>query len=403
VEAADMTERQDAAEQLKASLKELNDFKAALDQHAIVATTDPQGKITYVNDKFCAISKYSRQELLGQDHRIINSGHHPKEFMRGLWTTIAQGKVWKGEIQNKAKDGSHYWVDTTIVPFLNENGKPHKYVAIRAEITERKQVEQRLRNSLHEITDLKSALDKHAVVAVTDPNGKITYANDKFCEVSKYSRAELIGRDHRLLNSGFHSEHFMRNLWTTITSGKVWQGEIKNRAKDGSHYWMDATIVPFLNEEGKPYQYVAIRTDITQLKEAQQEILKLNEQLEERVRLRTAQLEAANKELESFSYSVSHDLRAPIRHIHGFVGLLNKSAGAELTPQSQRYLDTIARAAIQMGRLIDALLMSACHSYWTRRLKRCNPKRTDATSFGKKAAFPKCRPILRCSARSLSI
>jgi len=266
-----ITDSKKAEQQLSKSLKEIEDYKFALDESSIVAVTDHKGIITHANGNFCKISKYTINELIGQDHRIINAGHHPKEFIKGLWVTIANGKIWKGELKNKAKDGSIYWVDTTIVPFLDENGKPYQYVAIRADITERKLIEQSLLSSLKEIADYKFALDESSIVSVTDQKGIIKHANVNFCNISKYTIDELISQGHRIINPSHHTMAFIKDLWVTISSGKIWKGELKGKAKDGAIYWVNKTIVPFLDDEGKPYQYVTISTDITERKKVEEQ------------------------------------------------------------------------------------------------------------------------------------
>ena len=173
--------------------------------------------------------------------------------------------------------------------------------------------EQALKASLKEVADIKFALDQSTIVAITDQRGVINYVNDEFCRISKYSRDELLGQDHRIINSGYHSKEFIRNLWTTIASGQVWKGELRNRAKDGSIYWVDTTIVPFLDEDGKPYQYVAIRHDITQLKLAK-----------EQIRLQTIELQRAAQLsfTGELAAGLAHEIKNPLAGIQGAVDIL---------------------------------------------------------------------------------
>ncbi|WP_420846076.1 PAS domain-containing protein [Neobacillus notoginsengisoli] len=336
----DITKRKKAEAELLERHKEISDITFALDQSSIVAITDSKGIITSVNEKFCEISKYTREELIGKDHRILNSGTHSKDFFKELWRTIGQGNVWKGEICNEAKDGTLYWVDTTIVPFLNHKGRPYQYVAIRTDISNRKIAETNLKASLKEIEDFKFALDQSSIVAITNEKGIIQSVNENFCEISQYSKEELIGQDHRILNSGHHSKAFFKDLWSTIGSGKVWKGEIRNRAKDGTYYWVDTTIVPFLNEKGRPYQYMAIRNDITERKKTE-EMLHRQDKL------------AAVGQLAA---GVAHEIRNPLTSMKGYAEFLQLD---ERDPERQEFLNIILDEIERVNVIVEDFMVLA--------------------------------------------
>ncbi len=208
------------------------------------------------------------------------------------------------------------------------------------------EIDRRLEASQQELREVRAALDQHAIVAITDPQGRITDVNEKFCAISQYAREELLGQDHRIINSGHHPQAFFQELWSTIGRGRVWHGEIKNRAKDGSFYWVDTTIVPFLDEAtGKPRQYVAIRADITPIKEAE---VALRRQAED--------LKRSNRDLEQFAYVASHDLQEPLRAVAGCLQVLQRRLEGRLDDRGQELVGHAVDGAARMQALIEGLL-----------------------------------------------
>ena len=262
----------DISERIKAQQEISKLSMVAKNTNNGVIMMDVNRKITWVNDAMVKRSGYSLDELIGQSPRIFQfEGTNPKtiEF---VYNQLVKLEPVTAEILHQAKSGSLYWIDLNIQPIFDDKQIHIGYMAVEFDITERKEFEEKIaeqNKSLREITD---ALEQSSLVSIADKKGVIIRANKKFCEISKYSEDELLGQNHRIINSGYHSKEFWSEVWKTISAGFIWRGEVKNKAKDGSFYWVDSIIYPVMNLEGKIIHYLSIRHEITEKKIADEEL-----------------------------------------------------------------------------------------------------------------------------------
>jgi PAS domain S-box-containing protein len=355
---------------LKNSLKEITDYKEALDITAIIAITNQHGIILKANKNFCKISQYTEAELIGSDNRIVNSGYHPKEFMKDLWSIISKGEIWKGEIKNKTKSGTFYWVDTTIIPFLNEDGKPYQYLAIRVDISKRKESEEQLINANKELVLQNSEKEKRAAelfvanyarglieasrdpLFTISPNGKITDMNEATLRVTGKSREELINTNFykyftepkkaKKAYEEIFSEGFITDYPLVIKDHKL-----TDVMFNGSVY---------KDENGNVVGAVVVARDITEQKRNSTELIESKifaEVALKKAEASTQIAEEAVKSKQQFLSNMSHEIRTPMNAILGFTKVLLKT---DLNTKQFEYLNAIKLSGDALIVLINDIL-----------------------------------------------
>ncbi|MEP6900599.1 MAG: PAS domain S-box protein [Actinomycetota bacterium] len=333
-----VVERKRAEEKNRQLINELADLNLALNASTIVAVTDQEGVITHANEEFCEISGYQREELIGQDHQIINSSFHPKEFFREMWETIANGEIWKGEIKNRTKKGDFYWVDTTIIPFLNDLGKPYQHISISNNITQRKIAEAGLRQSEERFRAISET--SPLGIFLTDARGGCIYMNKTLEQISGYSAENFF--DFNWFQS-VHADDLKRLSKEWEEKGKIGAFNFVYRLikKDGSIVWASSNSAP-IRVNGEIFGYVGMVEDVTERKLIAAELQQAKEDAE-----------AATQAKSQFLANMSHEIRTPMNSIIGLTGLMLEG---DLSAEQKDLMETVCHSSESLLTIINDIL-----------------------------------------------
>jgi nitrogen fixation negative regulator NifL len=332
--------REESQRTIRAAHRALENQKFALDQHAIVSITDVAGFITYANDKFCEVSGYAREELLGQNHRIVRSSHHPTEFFAEMWRTIASGRVWQGEIRNRAKDGHSYWVAATIVPFLDESGRPFQYAGIRTDITELKRTRDELEDQLHFVRELIETIP--LPIYFKDVAGRYIGVNRAFEIVFGRNRDDLVGKTaFEFLNPADAEFHAAKDQ-ELFTNPAPQSYEHQLRWGSGDLHTLFFQKAPLTRPDGGVRGLIGIILDVTERRKAEQEAIKAKEAAE-----------AANRAKSDFLANMSHEIRTPM---NGVIGMTEILLDTQLTNEQRQQLQLVQSSAESLLTIINDIL-----------------------------------------------
>lgn len=352
-EAALRAERKSVELALQESNRDVQNFRAALEAIAIVSVTDLKGDILYVNEAFLAISQYSATEVIGQNHRLLNSGTHPQEFFTTMWLTISSGKPWRDEICNRAKDGSLYWVDSIISPMFDEHGHIYQYMSSRYDITERKKAEDALRRSeeyLQTIIDTEpecvKVVDTQGNLLAMNPAGLAMLEVQSLHEAQETSLSDFLLPEYRYAFTTLHKQ---------VMSGESGKLQYELQGLKGTRLWLETQAVPLRDTAtGKVTKLLGITRDITERKKAENDLAALNRTLELRVEDRTRELTVLNNEKNEFLGIAAHDLKNPLSGILSSAEILERYFADD--DKILRFVRMVIGASEQMMEIIGKLL-----------------------------------------------